>query len=164
MITNELNKARVADLHIAMTGYVERGDIPGIVTLIGRGDEIHVNAIGMQTVDGKEPMRRDNDLPDRVNHQADRAAATMLLVNDGRFRLDDSVEPWLPELANRKVLRRIDSPLDGTDAARRSITVRDLLTSIFGFGSVMARPGIYFVQQLIKGRASRGATDHPIHS
>src|SRR6267154_199985 len=59
MITNELNKARVADLHIAMTGYVERGDIPGIVTLIGRGDEIHVNAIGMQTVDGKEPMRRD---------------------------------------------------------------------------------------------------------
>src|SRR5882724_8954762 len=53
-----------------------------------------------------------------------------------QFRLDDSVEGWLPELANRKVLRRIDSPLDETDAARRSITVRDLLTSIFGFGSV----------------------------
>jgi len=40
MTTNKLNKARVADLHTTMTGYVERGDIPGIVTLIGRGGEI----------------------------------------------------------------------------------------------------------------------------
>jgi len=59
MTTNKLNKARVADLHMTMTGYVERGDIPGIVTLIGRGDEIHVDAIGMKTAGGKEPMHRD---------------------------------------------------------------------------------------------------------
>src|SRR5712691_7941745 len=58
MTTNKLNKARVADLHMTMTGHVERGDIPGIVTLIGRGDEIHVDAIGMKTVSGKEPMSR----------------------------------------------------------------------------------------------------------
>jgi hypothetical protein len=38
MTTNKLNKARATDLHMTMTGYVERGDIPGIVTLIGRGD------------------------------------------------------------------------------------------------------------------------------
>ncbi|HXB71893.1 MAG TPA: serine hydrolase domain-containing protein [Candidatus Acidoferrales bacterium] len=150
MTTNELNKSRIAELHIAMTAYVERGDIPGIITLIGRSDEIHVDAIGMKTVDGKEPMRRDTIFRIASITKPIAAAATMILVDDGKFRLDDSVEPWLPELANRKVLRRIDSPLDETDAARRSITVRDLLTSTFGFGSVMARSGTYFIQQLIR--------------
>ena len=47
MNTDKLNKARVADLHMTMTGYVDRGDIPGIVTLLGRGSEIHVDAIGI---------------------------------------------------------------------------------------------------------------------
>jgi CubicO group peptidase (beta-lactamase class C family) len=56
----------------------------------------------------------------------------MILVEDGKLRLDDFVEPWLPELANRKVLRRIDSRPDDTAPARHSITVRDLLTSTFG--------------------------------
>ena len=59
MTTDKLNRERVVDLHMAMTGYVERGDIPGIVTLIGRGDEIHVDAVGMKTLGGKEAMRRD---------------------------------------------------------------------------------------------------------
>ena len=57
------------------------------------------------------------------------AAATMILVDDGKRRPDDAVERWLPELANRRVLRRIDSELDDTVPARRAITVRDLLTS-----------------------------------
>jgi hypothetical protein len=111
---------------------------PAWFTLIGHGDEIHVDAIGMKTVGGKEPMRRRHDLPGRVDHQADRGGRNMILVDDGKLRLDDSVERWLPELANRKVLPRIDSQLDDTVPAKRSITVRDLLTSTFGFGSVMA--------------------------
>jgi CubicO group peptidase (beta-lactamase class C family) len=44
---------------MTMADHVEREDIPGIVTLIGRDDEIHVDAIGMKNVGGKEPMRRD---------------------------------------------------------------------------------------------------------
>ena len=44
MTPSKLNQARVADLHTTMSGYVERGD------------KIHVDGIGMQTVDGKEPM------------------------------------------------------------------------------------------------------------
>jgi CubicO group peptidase (beta-lactamase class C family) len=133
-----------------MTGYVDRGDIPGIVTLIGCGDEIHIDAIGRKTLDGEEPMRRDTIFRIASITKPIAAAATMILVDDGKLRLDDSVERWLPELANRKVLRHIDSPLDDTVPAKRSITVRDVLTSTFGFGSVMAMPGTYFIQQLIR--------------
>jgi CubicO group peptidase (beta-lactamase class C family) len=150
MTTNKLNKARVADLHMTMTGHVERGDIPGIVTLISRGDEIHVDAIGMKTVGGKEPMRRDTIFRVASITKPITAAATMILVDQGKLRLDDSVERWLPELANRKVLSRIDSQLDDTVPAKRSITLRDLLTSTFGFGSVMAIPGTCPIQQPIR--------------
>ena len=150
MTTSKLNKARIADLHTTMSGYIERGDIPGIVTLIGRGDEIHVDAIGKKTVDGKEPMRRDTIFRIASITKPVTAAATMILVDDATLRLHDSVERWLLELAHRKVLRRIDSLLDDTVPARRSITVRDLLTFTFGFGSVMAMPGTYPIQQSIR--------------
>lgn len=160
---NTLNRARVADLHLAMAGYVERGDIPGIVTLIAHGDAVHVDAIGTTTVDGKAPMRRDTIFRIASITKPITAAATMILVDDGKLRLDDSVEPWLPELANRRVLRRIDSPLDDTVPAERPITVRDLLSSCFGFGSVMARPGTYFIQQLIRdGHIGGDGPPHPL--
>jgi CubicO group peptidase (beta-lactamase class C family) len=145
-----------------MTGYVERGDIPGIVTLIGRGDEIHVDAIGTKAVGGKEPMRRDTIFRIASITKPITAAATMILVDEGKLRLDDSVERWLPELANRKVLNRIGSQLDDTVPARRSIAVRDLLTSCFGFGSVIAMPGTYPIQRPIRdGHLGGDGPPHP---
>jgi CubicO group peptidase (beta-lactamase class C family) len=56
----------------------------------------------------------------------------MVLLDECRLRLDDTVEQWLPELADRQVLRQIDSPLDDTVPAKRPITVRDVLTSSSG--------------------------------
>jgi CubicO group peptidase (beta-lactamase class C family) len=161
MTTNKLNKERVSDLHLTMAGYVERSDIPGIVTLIARGDEIHVDAMGTKTVNGTEPMRRDTIF--RIaSITKPIAAAAMILVDDGKFRLEDSVERWLPELANRRVLRSIDSQLDDTVPAKRSITVRDVLTSTFGFGSVMAMPGTYPIQQPIRdGHLGGDGPPHP---
>jgi CubicO group peptidase (beta-lactamase class C family) len=150
MVNAELNKARLAELRLTMAGYVERGDIPGIVTLIGRGHELYVDAMGTKTVGGDEPMRRDTIFRLASITKPVAAVATMMLVDDGKLRVGDSIERWLPELANRKVLRRIDSQLDDTVLAERSITVRDLLTSTFGFGSVMAMPGTYPIQQPIR--------------
>jgi CubicO group peptidase (beta-lactamase class C family) len=162
MRPNALNKGRVANLHTTMSGYVERGDIPGIVTLIACGEEIHVDVVGRMTVDGQEPMRRDTIFRIASISKPVTAAATMILVDDGKLRLDDSVERWLPELANRKVLRSMDSSPDDTVPANRSITVRDLLNSTFGFGSVMAMPGTYWIQQLIsEGRLGGDGPPHP---
>jgi CubicO group peptidase (beta-lactamase class C family) len=64
-------------------------------------------------------------------------AAIMALVDDGVVRLDDQVQKWLPELADRRVLRHVDGLLDDTVPAERPITVRDLLTFTFGFGMVV---------------------------
>jgi CubicO group peptidase (beta-lactamase class C family) len=114
--------------------HVESGRIPGVVALVGRGDEVHVEAVGTMRHDGGPPMRRDTIFRMASTSKPVTMAAAMVLLDECRLRLDDPVEQWLPELADRRVLTRIDGPLDDTVPARRPITVRDLLTSTFGLG------------------------------
>jgi CubicO group peptidase (beta-lactamase class C family) len=59
-----------------------------------------------------------------------------MLIEEGKLRLSDPVDAWLPELADRRVLQRLDGPLDETVPAQRSITVDDLLTFRLGFGHI----------------------------
>ena len=66
------------------------------------------------------------------------AAATLALVAEGLISLDEPVDELIPELADRRVLVRMDGPLQETVPAVRAITARDLLTFTFGFGMTMA--------------------------
>ncbi|MFB7346120.1 serine hydrolase domain-containing protein [Streptomyces hydrogenans] len=114
--------------------HVESGRIPGLVALIGRGDDTHVEALGTMRHDGGAPMSRDTVFRMASTSKPVTVAAAMILVDECRLRLDDPVDPWLPELADRQVLKNVDGPLDDTVPARRPITVRDVLTSTFGLG------------------------------
>ena len=143
MSTSGLSRSRLARLHDVMAGYVERGEMPGLVTLVSRRGEVHVDAIGTQAIGGSAPMSRDTIFRISSMTKPIIAAATMLLIEECRLRLDEPVERWLPELAGRRVLKRIDGPLDETVPAQRSITVRDLLTFRMGFGQMMAPPDAY---------------------
>ncbi|WP_411108971.1 serine hydrolase domain-containing protein [Streptomyces sp. c-19] len=121
--------------------YVGSGKIPGVVALVGRGDETHVEAIGTMRHDGGAPMRRDTIFRMASTSKPVSVSAAMILLDECRLRLDDTVDDWLPELADRQVLKRIDGPLDDTVPARRPITVRDVLTSTFGLGMDMTALG-----------------------
>src|SRR6266852_112473 len=143
MSTGGLSKARLGRLHDVMAGYVERGEVPGIVTLVSRRGEVHVDAIGMKAAGGSYPVRRDTIFRISSMTKPITAAATMVLVEECKLRLDEPVDRLLPELANRKVLKRLDGPLDDIAPANRPITVRDLLTFRMGFGLMMAPPDAY---------------------
>ncbi|MFB7672344.1 serine hydrolase domain-containing protein [Kitasatospora purpeofusca] len=117
-----------------LTRHVESGRIPGVVALIGRGGQTHVEAIGTMRHDGGAPMGRDTIFRMASTSKPVTMAAAAVLLDECRLRLDDLVQTWLPELADRRVLKRIDGPLDDTVPARRPITVRDVLTSTFGLG------------------------------
>jgi CubicO group peptidase (beta-lactamase class C family) len=120
----------VAREHIGDTG------VPGLVALVARGGEVHVAAVGNLAVGGR-PVARDSLFRIASTTKPITAAATLALVEEGLLGLDDPVDRWLPELADRQVLRRMDGPLDQTVPAARAITTRDLLTFTFGFGVVM---------------------------
>src|SRR5205085_1363098 len=143
MSNGGLSKARLGRMHDVLAGYVERGELPGLVTLVSRRGETHVDAIGTQAAGGNTPMQRDTIFRIASLTKPITAAATMILVEECKLRLDEPVDRLLPELANRRVLKRLDGPLDDTVPANRPISVRDLLTFRLGFGSVMGRPEDY---------------------
>ncbi|MET7395942.1 serine hydrolase domain-containing protein [Dactylosporangium sp. NPDC005572] len=128
------SEAGLRKLRGALARHVESGKIPGLVALVGRGGETHVEALGTMSHDGGPPMRRDTIFRMASTSKPVTVAAAMILLDECRLRLDDPVETWLPELADRRVLTRIDAPLDDTVPARRPIIVRDVLTSTFGLG------------------------------
>src|SRR5882757_1276365 len=150
MVMGGLSKSRLARMHQAMSGFVERKEMPGLVALVSRGDDVHVEAVGTLAFDRPAPMRRDTIFRIASITKPITAVAAMILVEECKIRLDDSIEPWLPELANRRVLKSISSELDDTVPAQRAITLRDLLTYRMGFGSVMAMPDTYPIQKLIR--------------
>ncbi|WNG47867.1 beta-lactamase family protein [Archangium minus] len=129
-----------------MAAHVERGELPGLVTLLSRGDEVHADAYGLLTFGGAAPMQRDTLFRIASLTKPVAGAATMMLVEDGKLRLDEPVDRLLPELANRKVLKRLDGPVDDTIPAHRPILVSDLLTLRMGMGAIFA-PGDYPIIQ-----------------
>jgi CubicO group peptidase (beta-lactamase class C family) len=142
MSTGGWSAARLGRVHDAMAGHVERGEVPGLVTLVYRRGEAHADTIGARAFGGN-PMRRDTIFRVSSLTKPVAAAAAMVLVEDGRVRLDKPVDRLLPELADRRVLRRLDGPLDDTVPAKRPITLRDLLTMRMGFGFIMGPPDDY---------------------
>lgn len=133
-----------------LSGHIERGEVPGMVALVSRHDDVHVEVLGTLHAGGSEPMTRDAIFRIASITKPIVAVATMILIEECKLRLDDAIDPWLPELANRRVLKSIASEMDDTVPARRSITVRDLLTYTMGFGSVMAMPNTYPIQKYVR--------------
>jgi CubicO group peptidase (beta-lactamase class C family) len=105
-----------------------------MVILIAHGDDVFVDPIGLMAFGGPDSMRRDTIFRIASLTKPILAAATMMLVEDSRLALDEPVDRLLPELSNRRVLKRIDGPLDDTIPANRPITVKDLLTGRMGHG------------------------------
>ena len=110
-------------MHDVMAGHVASGRLPGLVTLVSRGGETHVDAVGTLAFGASAPMRRDTIFRIASLSKPITAAAAMMLVEDGKLRLDDPVDKWLPELADRRVLRD-DRMRRSTIPCRRSARSR----------------------------------------
>jgi len=149
MVGGGFSRERLSRLHHALAAHVETGDMPGIVALVSRRGETWVEAVGMQSFGGAA-MRRDTIFRIASMTKPVIAAATLMLVEECKLRLDDPVDAFLPELANRQVLKSLESAVDDTVPAKRSITTRDLLTFTFGMGAVM----VWLVRHLIQKAAA----------
>ena len=145
-----LSKSRLARLHDALAAHVSPTGMPGIVALVSRRDETHVVTLGRQSLESDAPMQRDTIFRIASMTKPVTAAAAMILVEQSRLRLDDPVDELLPELANRKVLKSLESSLDDTVPAKRPITLRDLLTFTFGLGAVMVWPPRHPIQKAMQ--------------
>jgi CubicO group peptidase (beta-lactamase class C family) len=137
MGTAGLSKSRLDRMHQVLSGFIERKEMPGLVALVNHHDDVHVETLGTLSFGHPALMKRDTIFRIASLTKLITAAAAMILVEECKIRLDSSIEPWLPELANRRVLRSISSQIDNQ--------LDDM-----GFGSVMAMPDTYPIQKLIR--------------
>jgi len=147
--TGGLSSSRLQRLREVMRRHLDTRRVPGLVTLVARRGREHADAIGTLAFGAAAPMQRDSIFRIASMTKPITAVATMILVEECKLRLDDAVDAWLPELANRKVLRTPASALDDTVAARRAITVRDLLTFRSGYGEVAFVAGMCPMQKAV---------------
>ncbi|XYI01945.1 serine hydrolase domain-containing protein [Sorangium sp. So ce1128] len=143
------SEAGLERMRAAMAAHVQRGDLPGVVTVVSRGGATRAEAIGKMAFGDAGPVQRDTIFRIASLTKPIAGAATMMLVEDGTLRLDEPVDSLLPELANRRVLKALAGPVDDTEPARRPILVGDLLTLRMGIGAIMA-PGDYPIVQAMR--------------
>jgi CubicO group peptidase (beta-lactamase class C family) len=137
----------VEALSASLARHVERGDVAGVVALVARSDDVHVEAIGYPSFDDRNPIGHDAIFRIASLTKPIVGVAAMLLIEDRLMALSDGIERWLPELDEPRVLRTLESELDDTVPAERPITVEDVLSFRLGWGSIMAPPDTYPIQR-----------------
>jgi CubicO group peptidase (beta-lactamase class C family) len=127
-------KDGVARVGEVMDRHVASGSALGLTWAIGRRGEVATGASG--TIDAHPDRSVDERTIFRISSMTKpvTAVAALALVEDCVLRLDDPVDAFLPELADRQVLVDPSGPLDRTVPASRAITLRDLLTFRLGLG------------------------------
>ncbi len=115
-----------------LSRHIEAGTVPGAVALLGSSD-VEVVAAGVASIGGR-PMRDDAIMRIQSMTKAVTSVAALRLVEAGRLGLDESLDEWVPELADRRVLSSPTAELDDTMPADRAITLRHLLTNASGYG------------------------------
>jgi CubicO group peptidase (beta-lactamase class C family) len=118
-----------------LSRHADAATIPGAVALLG-GPDAEVVAAGVASIGGG-PMREDAIMRIQSMTKVIASVAALRLVAAGRLNFDQSVLGWLPELADRRVLRTPTAALDDTVPACRDITLRHLWTSTCGYGMVI---------------------------
>ncbi|MEU5670119.1 serine hydrolase domain-containing protein [Micromonospora sp. NPDC047753] len=144
MAAGGFSSKRLARLRGFLEHHVESGFVPGMVVVLARHGEVHIEATGQLAFEGpgsQTPMAADTICRLGSMSKPIVAACAMTLVEDCTVRLDDPVDDLLPELADMTVLVDPHGPLDDTVPAERPITLRDVLDGTLGTGMVPAEPG-----------------------
>lgn len=117
---------------------VASGRMPGAVAGIRRHGVTEFHASGRLAFDSEQPMLEST--PFRIASLSKPIAGvlTAQLLQEGFFELDNPVGPWLPELAEPRVLMDPAGPLEQTVPAASPITIRHLLDGTLGVGVIFA--------------------------
>src|SRR5438876_4954207 len=140
-----MSSERLKRLSAAMRAYIDRGQVPGTVTLVARrGHVVHVEAQGVMDIESRTPMRPDSIFRIASMTKPITSVAVMMLMEEGKYLLTDPVSKFIPEFKNPKVLvvnhsgaSRSASKLVPAD---REITIQDLLTQSAGLPAASSVP------------------------
>jgi CubicO group peptidase (beta-lactamase class C family) len=116
------------EIRAALQKVVDSGQLAGAATLVWRDGEAHTACLGWRDVEAHLPVERDTIFRIASMTKPITSVAALMLVEEGRISLTDSIAHYAPEFSHMRVLRSPDGPLSETDPAERTITFEDLLT------------------------------------
>ena len=136
-------KARsFTDVSAAMQRYVDQEILAGVCWTVLRGRDVaDRQCVGFADREAKTALRPDHIFRAFSNTKIFVTCAIMMLVEQGRIGLDDVVEKFLPQIANRKVLKVDAKSLADVEPAKGPITIRQLLTHTAGLSYGLFDPG-----------------------
>ncbi len=135
---------------------VNRGDVPGVVVLVTTPDRVlYHEAFGKMNVAQGVEMRKDAIFYIASMTKPITSVAVMMLVEEGKLRLDDEVSKYLPAFKSPQVISRLNLTAGTyeTRPATHAITIRQLLTHTSGIGYSWSDPGLAMIEKLT-GRTS----------
>jgi CubicO group peptidase (beta-lactamase class C family) len=119
----------LAEIPKALQAVADQNAVSGFVTLVWRdGEIVQLNTIGRRDVAAGAPMQRDTIFRIASMSKPVTSLATLMLMEQGKLKLDDPISRWLPEFSDMQVLKDPAGDLADTYPAPREITVEDLLT------------------------------------
>jgi methyl acetate hydrolase len=139
-----------AALSAFLQGAVARGDVPGLVAVVTGPDGVmYHQAFGKLDAARDAAMPRDAIFRIASMTKPLTSVAALMLIDEGKLKLDDRVDAYLPAFSRREVITRIDeaSGTYETRPATRPITIRHLLTHTSGIGYAWSQPPIALAQK-----------------
>src|SRR5262245_2986637 len=110
-----LSTERLKRISEAVQRSMTAGNADGPVPLVARrGNIAHFEAQGVMDVDTKKPMAKDSLFRLASMSKPITGVAVMMLVEEGKIRLNDPVSRFIPEFAN---LNKVAVPRPGAPAA-----------------------------------------------
>lgn len=133
--------------HAALRRYVDADLLAGVssAVLVGR-DLVDVHCTGWADREAKVELREDHLFRVFSNTKLVTSIAVLLLHEEGRIGLDDAVERFLPQLAQRRVLKPGAASINDTEPARGPITIRHLMSHSAGLSYGLLDPGTTIFQ------------------
>jgi CubicO group peptidase (beta-lactamase class C family) len=96
MGTTGFSRSRVERMHRVLSGHVDREELPGLVALVSRRDQVHVETLGTLSFGHPAVMKRDTIFRIASLSKVITAVAAMTLVEECKLRLDDSTRAVAP--------------------------------------------------------------------
>jgi CubicO group peptidase (beta-lactamase class C family) len=128
-----MSATKLAEVNKAVGKMVDDGKIAGAITMVARqGKIIHFEAYGQRDIAGKKPMEKDTIMRFYSMTKPITSVAAMILFDEGKFQLDDSLAKHLPEFAGVKVFNKNSDGQESHVAPERELTVRDLMRHTSG--------------------------------
>ncbi len=127
----EMNRG--SEIEAEMQKVVDSGELAGAATLAWRDGEARVVCVGWRDVEAHLPVERDTIFRIASMTKPITSVAALMLVDEGRIALTDSIARHAPEFSRMRALRSPNGPLDEIDPVERPITFEDLLTHRAGF-------------------------------